>query len=135
MRVVICGGGVIGACTAYFLSRRGIDVVVIERTEVGAEKVLASCRSGPRDGRLIGLPCAIRARLALRRRPYPAPARHAGNDGDRDRSPAKVHVCDHARGAEPRHRAAPGTVTGLVRTADGSRATGVDVDDATGSRH
>src|ERR1700712_2633397 len=36
MRVVICGGGVIGACTAYFLSRRGIDVVVVERTEVAA---------------------------------------------------------------------------------------------------
>src|SRR5947209_7889311 len=36
MRVVICGGGVIGACTAYFLIRRGIDVVVIERTAVAA---------------------------------------------------------------------------------------------------
>jgi glycine/D-amino acid oxidase-like deaminating enzyme len=34
MRVVICGGGVIGACTAYFLSRRGIEVTVVERTEV-----------------------------------------------------------------------------------------------------
>jgi hypothetical protein len=36
MRVVICGGGVIGACTAYFLSRRGIDVLVVERSEVAA---------------------------------------------------------------------------------------------------
>ncbi|MCP3476404.1 FAD-binding oxidoreductase [Bradyrhizobium sp. CCGUVB1N3] len=36
MRVVICGGGVIGACTAYFLSRRSVDVVVVERTEVAA---------------------------------------------------------------------------------------------------
>jgi glycine/D-amino acid oxidase-like deaminating enzyme len=36
MRVVICGGGVIGACTAYFLSRRGVDVIVIERTGVAA---------------------------------------------------------------------------------------------------
>ena len=36
MRVVICGGGVIGACTAYFLSRRGIDVIVVERTEIAA---------------------------------------------------------------------------------------------------
>src|ERR1700738_4444103 len=36
MRVVICGGGVIGACTAYFLSRRGIKVLVVERTEVAA---------------------------------------------------------------------------------------------------
>jgi glycine/D-amino acid oxidase-like deaminating enzyme len=36
MHVVICGGGVIGACTAYFLSRRGIDVSVVERTGVAA---------------------------------------------------------------------------------------------------
>jgi len=36
MRVVICGGGVIGACTAYFLRRRGVEVTVVERTEVAA---------------------------------------------------------------------------------------------------
>jgi len=36
MRVVICGGGVIGACTAYFLSCRGVEVIVVERTEVAA---------------------------------------------------------------------------------------------------
>src|SRR5215216_5424421 len=36
MRVVICGGGVVGACTAYFLSRRGVEVIVVERTEVAA---------------------------------------------------------------------------------------------------
>jgi glycine/D-amino acid oxidase-like deaminating enzyme len=36
MRVIICGGGVIGACAAYFLSRRGLDVIVVERTRVAA---------------------------------------------------------------------------------------------------
>ncbi|MCP4618292.1 MAG: FAD-binding oxidoreductase [Bradyrhizobium sp.] len=36
MHVVICGAGAIGTCTAYFLSRRGIDVTVVERTEVAA---------------------------------------------------------------------------------------------------
>ncbi|SIO41769.1 FAD dependent oxidoreductase [Bradyrhizobium erythrophlei] len=36
MRVVICGGGVMGACIAYFLSRRGINVIVVEGTEVAA---------------------------------------------------------------------------------------------------
>ena len=36
MRAVICGGGVIGTCTAYFLGRRGVDVIVVEGTEVAA---------------------------------------------------------------------------------------------------
>src|SRR3954449_7512202 len=36
VRVVICGGGVIGACTAWFLRRNGIEVIVVERTEVAA---------------------------------------------------------------------------------------------------
>ncbi len=34
MRVVICGGGVIAASVAYFLSRRGVEAVVVERTGV-----------------------------------------------------------------------------------------------------
>jgi glycine/D-amino acid oxidase-like deaminating enzyme len=34
MRVVICGAGVIGSSIAYFLSRRGADVVLVERTGV-----------------------------------------------------------------------------------------------------
>ena len=53
MRVVICGGGVIGACTAYFLSRRGIDVIVVERTEVAAA---ASGKAGGFLARSIGAP-------------------------------------------------------------------------------
>lgn len=43
MRVVICGAGVIGACTAYFLSLRRIEVVVVERTGVACA---ASGKSG-----------------------------------------------------------------------------------------
>src|SRR5262245_28996327 len=34
MRVLICGGGAIGAATAYFLSCRGVEVTVIERTGI-----------------------------------------------------------------------------------------------------
>ncbi len=34
MRVVICGGGAIGASIAYFLSRRGAEVVVVERAGI-----------------------------------------------------------------------------------------------------
>src|SRR5207342_2085606 len=44
MHVVICGGGVIGACIGYFLARRGIDVTVVERSEV------ASSASGKAGG-------------------------------------------------------------------------------------
>ncbi len=34
MRVVICGGGVIGATLAYFLARRGAEALVVERESV-----------------------------------------------------------------------------------------------------
>ena len=43
MRVVICGGGVIGASIAYFLSCRGAQAIVIERTGVACA---ASGKSG-----------------------------------------------------------------------------------------
>jgi glycine/D-amino acid oxidase-like deaminating enzyme len=43
MRVVICGGGVIGACTAYFLSQRRVEAVVVERTGIACA---ASGKSG-----------------------------------------------------------------------------------------
>ncbi len=59
MHVVICGGGVIGACTAYFLARRGIDVTVVERAEV------ASSASGKAGGFLASrLVCGQSARCA-----------------------------------------------------------------------
>ncbi len=34
MRVVICGAGIVGACTAYFLGRREVEVIVVERTGI-----------------------------------------------------------------------------------------------------
>src|SRR6516162_736090 len=43
MRVLICGGGVIGASIAYFLIRRGIAATVIEGTGVACA---ASGKSG-----------------------------------------------------------------------------------------
>ncbi len=43
MRIVVCGGGVIGAALAYELSRQGADVTVIERWRVGGA---ASGKSG-----------------------------------------------------------------------------------------
>ncbi len=44
MRVLICGGGVIGASVAYFLSLREVEAVVIERV------ALASAASGKSGG-------------------------------------------------------------------------------------
>ena len=43
MEVIIAGGGVIGACCAYFLSRRGARVTVFERADVACA---ASGKSG-----------------------------------------------------------------------------------------
>jgi glycine/D-amino acid oxidase-like deaminating enzyme len=40
---LICGGGVIGAAVAYFLSRRGAEVIIVERTAVACA---ASGKSG-----------------------------------------------------------------------------------------
>jgi glycine/D-amino acid oxidase-like deaminating enzyme len=41
--VVVCGAGVMGAATAYFLARRGVDVTVVERSGVACA---ASGKSG-----------------------------------------------------------------------------------------
>src|SRR3954471_879662 len=43
MQVLICGGGIIGASIAYFLSLRGVKAIVIERTGVACA---ASGKSG-----------------------------------------------------------------------------------------
>ncbi|MGZ5117798.1 MAG: NAD(P)/FAD-dependent oxidoreductase [Burkholderiales bacterium] len=71
MRVVICGGGVIGACTAYFLARRGVDVTVVERTDVacaasgkaGGFLALDWCAGSPLDS-LARRSFALHAELA-----------------------------------------------------------------------
>lgn len=71
MRVVICGGGVIGACTAYFLSRRGVEVIIVERTEV------AAAASGKAGGFLALDWCAGTPLDALARRSFGLHARLA----------------------------------------------------------
>ena len=71
MHVVICGAGVIGAATAYFLSLRGIDVTVVERHRVagassgkaGAFLALDWCAGSPLDA-LARRSFALHAQLA-----------------------------------------------------------------------
>ena len=64
MHVLICGGGVIGSAIAYFLSCRGVEVTVIERTGV------ANAASGKSGGFLAfdwcdGTPLAALARRSF----------------------------------------------------------------------
>src|SRR6187402_2351831 len=64
MRVVICGSGVIGASIAYYLSRRDVQVTVVERTAV-------ACASSGKAGAFLALDWNAGSRLdALARRSF-----------------------------------------------------------------
>ncbi len=69
MRVVICGGGVIGAATAYFLSRRGVRAIVVEGTAP------ACAASGKAGGFLARDWCDATPLEALARRSFELHAR------------------------------------------------------------
>jgi glycine/D-amino acid oxidase-like deaminating enzyme len=78
MRVVICGGGVIGACTAYFLSLRQVEVVLVERTGV-------ACAASGKSGGFLALDwCDGTALARLARRSFTLHAQLAAEfDGSR----------------------------------------------------
>ncbi|MSP00870.1 MAG: FAD-binding oxidoreductase [Acetobacteraceae bacterium] len=60
--VVIVGGGIVGVCTAFFLAREGIPVVLCEKGEIAAEQSSRNwgwCRKMGRDPR--EMPLAIEA--------------------------------------------------------------------------
>src|SRR5215475_5574725 len=72
-RIIICGGGAIGAAIAYFASARGAQVVVVERHEVGGAAsgksggflALDWCRGSPLD-RLARRSFALHAELSAK---------------------------------------------------------------------
>jgi len=64
MRVVVAGGGAIGAATAFFLAERGVEVVVVERHAV------AGCASGKAGGFLALDWCDGTALAPLARRSF-----------------------------------------------------------------
>ncbi|HEX5078401.1 MAG TPA: FAD-dependent oxidoreductase [Geminicoccaceae bacterium] len=78
MRVVICGGGVIGACTAYFLGQRGAEAVVVERTGV-------ACAASGKSGGFLALDwCDGTPLAALARRSFALHAELAAAFGSWD---------------------------------------------------
>ncbi len=64
MRVLICGGGVIGATAAYFLARAGAEPVLIERADI-------ACGASGKSGGFLALDwCDGTALAALARRSF-----------------------------------------------------------------
>ena len=141
MRVLICGGGVIGASIAYFLSRRNIETIVIERTG------LACAASGKSGGFLAFDWCdgtlleplarhsfALHARLAREignEWNYRPLATYAGSMGLRQRGDAYaidwlsagVNVSQRLGSAETTAQVHPGKFTAaIMRTAEGQGA-------------
>ena len=78
MHVVVCGGGVIGATLAYFLSRRGVAVTLVERTGV-------ACAASGKSGGFLALDWCDGTPLGpLARRSFALHAELAATlDGDR----------------------------------------------------
>src|SRR5689334_23733103 len=102
MRVLICGGGVIGASVAYFLAHRGATAIVIERTGV-------ACAASGKAGGFLALDWCDGTRLApLARRSFALHARLAAEHADRDWGYRRLATYGGAARARGAHRVARG---------------------------
>src|SRR5882724_12665263 len=104
MRVLICGGGVIGASIAYFLSCRGAEAIVIERTGV-------ACAASGKSGGFLALDwCDGTPLEALARRSFALhaslPEKIGGDWGYRRRSTFGGFAGAHDTGRRGRSAAA-----------------------------
>jgi glycine/D-amino acid oxidase-like deaminating enzyme len=104
MRVLICGGGAIGAAIAYFLSLRRVEAVVIERAAI------AGAASGKSGGFLALDWCDGTPLAPLARRSFVLQAELAANSG-RDWGYRRVDTLSVALSA--RGRPAAATAAGL----------------------
>jgi glycine/D-amino acid oxidase-like deaminating enzyme len=172
MRVLICGGGVIGASIAYFLSLRQVEAVVIERTGVacaasgksGGFLALDWCDGSPlaplarrsfelhaelgaefggrwgyRRLATLGILASARRKLGSSGRPglpdWVAPDAVLQQQLGTTATTAQVHPAEFTKGmldaaARRGARVHVGAVTGLARSPDRSKVTGVLVNDA-----
>jgi glycine/D-amino acid oxidase-like deaminating enzyme len=112
MRVLICGGGVIGASIAYFLARRGVRPIVIERTGL-------ACAASGKSGGFLALDwCDGTPLEPLARRSF---ALHAGlpEEIDGDWGYRRLTTYGGVAGAQQTER--PGRARGIGWLAGGVR--------------
>jgi glycine/D-amino acid oxidase-like deaminating enzyme len=113
MRVLVCGGGVVGAAIAYFLSLRQVEAVVIERTGV-------ACAASGKSGGFLALDwCDGSPLAALARRSFALHAElaaaHEGAWGYRRLEALSIAAGARRGPAGPASSALPGWVAREAR--------------------
>jgi glycine/D-amino acid oxidase-like deaminating enzyme len=110
MRVVICGGGVIGASVAYFMSGRGVDVILVERRGL-------ACAASGKAGAFLALDWLAGSKLdALARRSF---ALHARLPDEIEGDWGYQRLTTYGGFAVPEHDARRGVPAELDWLADG----------------
>lgn len=111
-KVVVCGGGVIGVCSAYFLAKKGLDVTIVEQSSV-------ACAASGKAGGFLALdwcrgPSDPLARLSFRL--HEELAQHLGHKYEyRPVTTLSVQVSQPKAGAQKKRP----TVKGLPDWIDG----------------